>query len=408
VVVLPVVYHLTLLPTWKIHNIFHVSLLTSYKEMEEHSMNFAELPPELIKEHEEYEVEQILALRLFGHWKKLQYLIHWKGYSHAHDSWASCDDIHAPDLVQAFHRSNPLAPGLASHIRGMEVTETPQLMSFCITENPTSLPYSQPFVTSDGMQHVQRTGMTLWPQDEYKLSWEGNDPPHFIRVVSHGNTPLSQTNALVIPAPMHDDDKSTMPTVRTGGGTTGGDQQVKPHEEGTDTLTTRHPNPWPISLARSNLSRHSHDEDWGVVPLPGAYYNNDNITLSYSLELEYLDNPTKPYTESQQNEAEPGDVPTNSNPAQHIINIPAANNLPELAIAHYDPVSYRYAVDNNDICIDTPTQPPHGGHPHQQPGLCHDHGHMLRSAGLALIRTYIWHYCAYVIRVHWMPRTGMP
>jgi Chromo (CHRromatin Organisation MOdifier) domain len=102
-VISPVVYRLTLPPSWKIHNVFHMSLLTPYKEMEEHGPNFAKLPPELIEEQEEYEVEQVLASRLYGHWKKLQYLIHWKGYSHAHDSWASVDDIHAPDLVQAFH-----------------------------------------------------------------------------------------------------------------------------------------------------------------------------------------------------------------------------------------------------------------------------------------------------------------
>jgi Chromo (CHRromatin Organisation MOdifier) domain len=122
--------------------------------MEEHSINFAKPPPELIEEQEEYEVEQVLASRLFGHWKKPQYLICWKGYSHAHDSWALIDDIHAPDLIQAFHRSNPQVPGLVSHIRQLEVMEIPQLMSFHITKDPTSLPYSRPFVTSDGTQHV--------------------------------------------------------------------------------------------------------------------------------------------------------------------------------------------------------------------------------------------------------------
>jgi hypothetical protein len=65
-VISPVVYHLTLPPSWKIHNVFHVLLLTPYKETEEHGPNFAEPPPELIEEHEEYKVEQVLASRLFG------------------------------------------------------------------------------------------------------------------------------------------------------------------------------------------------------------------------------------------------------------------------------------------------------------------------------------------------------
>jgi hypothetical protein len=33
---------------------------------------------------------------------------------------------------------------------------------------------------------------------------------------------------------------------------------------------------------------------------------------------------------------------------------------------------------------------------------------LLRLAGLAITRTYIWQYCAYVICVHWMPWTGVP
>jgi hypothetical protein len=65
----PVVYHLILPLSWKIHNVFHVLLLMPYKEMEEHRPNFAEPPPELIKEHEKYKVEQVLALRLFVSWK---------------------------------------------------------------------------------------------------------------------------------------------------------------------------------------------------------------------------------------------------------------------------------------------------------------------------------------------------
>jgi hypothetical protein len=60
-------YCLTLPPSWKIHNVFHISLLTPYKEIEEHGMNFAKLLLELIEEHEEYEVEQVLTSRLFGH-----------------------------------------------------------------------------------------------------------------------------------------------------------------------------------------------------------------------------------------------------------------------------------------------------------------------------------------------------
>jgi Chromo (CHRromatin Organisation MOdifier) domain len=133
-----VVCHLTLPLSWKIHNVFHVSLLMPYKEMEEHGLNFAELPPELIDKQEEYEVEQVLALRLYGCWKKLQYLIRWQGYSHAHDSWASADDIHAPDLIQAFHQGNPQVLGPAAYIRTLGAAVPPQLMSSCLPTNPTS------------------------------------------------------------------------------------------------------------------------------------------------------------------------------------------------------------------------------------------------------------------------------
>jgi Chromo (CHRromatin Organisation MOdifier) domain len=377
-VISPVVYCLTLPLSWKIHNVFHVSLLTPYKETEEHGPNFPELPPELIEEQEEYEVEQVLASRLYGRWKKLQYLIRWKGYSHTHDSWASADDVHAPDLVQTFHQGNPQAPGPAAYIRTLGVTETPQLISSSPPAHFT--PSARPFIMNHGTQHVQGTGTTSRPQDEYELSWMGNDPPHFVCVV-HADAPLSGPNALTIPPTTYDDNKSTTPIVHTGGRTAGGNREVEPHEAGANTLTTGHPNPWPVLPARSNVSRRSHDEDWGAPPLPRAYYNDDDIASSYSLELEYLDNPTKPYTEPQRDEVGPVDVPAHSSPNQPPVHTAAATaapaNLPELAITHYNPVSCRYTVNNDDVCIDTPAQPPHGSYANQQPGSCGDHGHQL-------------------------------
>jgi Chromo (CHRromatin Organisation MOdifier) domain len=153
-VILPVIYRLNLPLTWKIHNVFHVSLLTPYKETEEHGPNFAEPPPELIEDQEEYEVEQVLALRLYGRWKKLQYLICWKGYSHAHDSWALVEDMHAPDLVQAFHQKNPQALGSMTYIRTLGATEIPQLMSSRLPNStPTLLTtQSRPFASNNGCQ----------------------------------------------------------------------------------------------------------------------------------------------------------------------------------------------------------------------------------------------------------------
>jgi hypothetical protein len=80
-VISPVAYCLDLPPHWKIFNTFHVSLLTPYKEMEEHGKNFLEPPPDLINDKPEYEVEEVLASRRHRRWKKLQYLLQWKGYS---------------------------------------------------------------------------------------------------------------------------------------------------------------------------------------------------------------------------------------------------------------------------------------------------------------------------------------
>jgi hypothetical protein len=50
----PVVFQLALPPQWRIHDVFHASLLTPYKETEEYGENFMQPPPELIEGQEEY------------------------------------------------------------------------------------------------------------------------------------------------------------------------------------------------------------------------------------------------------------------------------------------------------------------------------------------------------------------
>jgi hypothetical protein len=51
---------------WKIHDVFHVDLLTPYIETDFHSPNYTRPPPDLINEEEEYEVEQVLSSRHHG------------------------------------------------------------------------------------------------------------------------------------------------------------------------------------------------------------------------------------------------------------------------------------------------------------------------------------------------------
>jgi len=50
----------------------------------------------------EWEIEQILRERTFGHWRKKQYLVCWKDYSLAHDSWVDETDLHALELIEEF------------------------------------------------------------------------------------------------------------------------------------------------------------------------------------------------------------------------------------------------------------------------------------------------------------------
>ena len=53
----PLTYHLRLPPTWKIHNIFHATLLSPYRETNTHKPNFSQPPPDVIDAEEEYDID---------------------------------------------------------------------------------------------------------------------------------------------------------------------------------------------------------------------------------------------------------------------------------------------------------------------------------------------------------------
>src|SRR5579863_8529052 len=95
-------YRLELPPQWRIHNAFHASLLLPYQETPEHGRNFEEPPPDLVDSQPEWEVEKILQER--RQCGKKQYLIRWKGYSEAHDSWEPEAYLNTSELLQAFHQ----------------------------------------------------------------------------------------------------------------------------------------------------------------------------------------------------------------------------------------------------------------------------------------------------------------
>ena len=100
-------YQLTLPSQWKIHNVFHASLLTPYKETALNGNKYQEPTPDLIEGQPEWEVDRILQVRRYR--KQLQYLVRWKGFSEAHDSWEPASNIHADELLNEFYKDHPAA-----------------------------------------------------------------------------------------------------------------------------------------------------------------------------------------------------------------------------------------------------------------------------------------------------------
>ena len=132
-------YQLKLPSQWKIHDVFHATLLTPYKETALNGKSYQEPAPDLIDGQPEWEVESILKVR--RRQNQLQYLVRWKGFSEAHDSWEPTKNVHADELVQEFYKRHPNAirsiPA-PTIIRSINMSTTP--LSEHIRNAPSPLP----------------------------------------------------------------------------------------------------------------------------------------------------------------------------------------------------------------------------------------------------------------------------
>ena len=81
----PVTYQLKLPESWKIHKVFHATLLCPYKENEVYGENYPWPLPDIESGEEVYEVKQILKHRRRG--RGYEYLVKWAGYPITEASW---------------------------------------------------------------------------------------------------------------------------------------------------------------------------------------------------------------------------------------------------------------------------------------------------------------------------------
>jgi hypothetical protein len=101
-------FQLKLPKTWKIHNVFHASLLLPYKETTAHRPNFTIPPPDIVEGEEQWEVKEIVNVQQFGKRKTWQYFVKWKGYPDSENTWEPLSHLSkSGKLLEEWHNKNP-------------------------------------------------------------------------------------------------------------------------------------------------------------------------------------------------------------------------------------------------------------------------------------------------------------
>jgi hypothetical protein len=102
-----VAFELHLPPAWRIHPVFHISLLEP-ADPDTPQGPAPELDPET--QEPEYEVERLLSVRRRRN--KLQWLVKWVGYANEENTWEPKEMLtNCPLALRQFYQENPGAPG---------------------------------------------------------------------------------------------------------------------------------------------------------------------------------------------------------------------------------------------------------------------------------------------------------
>jgi hypothetical protein len=93
-------YRLILFSFYRIHDVFHVFYLKSYKRRKDDNIISKYSSSKLLDDDEINEMKKILQKKISK--RVIYYLIKWKSWSEKYNEWVAKKDMNASDLLQEF------------------------------------------------------------------------------------------------------------------------------------------------------------------------------------------------------------------------------------------------------------------------------------------------------------------